>query len=257
MFFHHFKKISPVLWGKYLLQKLVPPLCWSCRRFINSSDMDDSGFPFLCRSCLFTLPWIDKLQCCLQCGNPNVERRSLRCPLCIEHQWWFDRTWSCFIYEDIVRQWILQFKFGGKVYLAPMLGRLMALSLQTCQLTELFDVCVPVPLHPSRLRWRGYNQSLILTHYLQKNLENSSKPVYPQWLKRVRPTKPQTELSAANRFENVNDAFIASDKVNGLRVLVIDDIMTTGATLNAVARTLKDAGAVSVIAGVFAKRQYE
>ncbi|HIL87619.1 MAG TPA: ComF family protein [Deltaproteobacteria bacterium] len=141
--------------------------------------------------------------------------------------------------------------------MAPMLGRLMALAQQQRPPLPPKAVLTPVPLHPNRLRKRGFNQALLLTHHLRRNLPNPQPEVRPEWLRRIRDTPPQTELPLEERLRNPENAFAAAPEVQGRTVIVVDDVMTTGSTLNAIVRTLQAQGVREVSAWVLCRRVRE
>ena len=135
-------------------------------------------------------------------------------------------------------------KFYGKKHLFPLLGLLLALSLQNSNWLEKYDILLPIPLHSSRLRKRGFNQSLLLAYYFKKNLGKSAPELQAHWLRRIRATRAQTELPLAERLVNMDDAFETSLEVQNHQILLLDDVMTTGSTLNVAARSLKEASAL-------------
>ena len=243
-------------WLRWLRQ-LLPPLCWQCKKVLGGGTFLDPASPFLCTSCLLELPWTDQAYHCRQCGNHTAEPNRLRCQECIEDIWELDESRSVFAYDDIVRHWILQLKFYGKEHLSPLLGRLLALSFQNSNWLEKYDILFPIPLHSSRLRNRGFNQSLLLAYYFKKNLGKSAPELQTHWLRRIRATRPQTELPLAERLVNMDDAFETSLEVQNHQILLLDDVMTTGSTLNAAARCLKEAGASSVAALVLGRRMWD
>ena len=131
------------------------------------------------------------------------------------------------------------FKYRGKTLLAGPLGTLL---LDAMGRLPKVDGLVPVPLHPSRLREREFNQALLLCDYLK---DRSGLPVIPDGLERVRETPPQIGLAHAARRGNVRRAFVPKrpERIEGRRIVLIDDVLTTGATVNDCARALKKAGA--------------
>jgi len=232
---------------------LIPPVCWGCRQWLTKKNLYQPTYPFLCDPCFFNLPWSDTEYSCAHCGYPTADPYRLYCANCLENRFAFDQLWSGFEYEGIIQKWVIQFKFGKKVNMALMLGKLLSLSLKNYTKQPEFDVIIPIPLHSSRLVQRGFNQSYQLAYYTF----SQNHPLLQHWLQRVRATKPQTELLASQRKENVRDAFKANPKVEGKKILLIDDVMTTGATLNSAAQSLKNGGAISVNAVVLARRIYE
>jgi len=146
------------------------------------------------------------------------------------------------MFEGPLRQAIHHLKYNGRACLAEPLGSLIVERWEKAALPA--DLIVPVPLHPARLRERGYNQSTLLAHQLA---QACGLPVVEDALRRVKATLPQITLNAEQRKVNVQDAFEAqADLVQGRRVLLIDDVCTTGATLAACSHALKQAGATSV-----------
>lgn len=140
-------------------------------------------------------------------------------------------------------------KYGRDVSLAPLLARYL---VERLPLPVDHDVIVPVPLHRERLRWRGFNQAVPLARALGAA---GDRPVDPFALVRSRATPPQVGLDAGSRRRNVRGAFVvrSADRIRGRRVLLVDDVMTTGATIDACARALRAAGARQVDALVLAR----
>lgn len=150
---------------------------------------------------------------------------------------------------------VLRLKFAGDERLGVRLGELLAPTWDALPEATEFDppLIVPVPLHPSRRRERGFNQSELLAAGLVRALGRRSGGATPKvakaCLRRKRATPPQTGLSVAARRENLRGAFevVKPDEVRGRGIVLVDDVMTTGATLSACARTLKRAGAARVM----------
>ena len=109
----------------------------------------------------------------------------------------------------------------------------------------------------ARLRKRGFNQSLLLAHHFRQNLVDHVYPIYPHWLRRTRATRPQTELSLAERLVNQDDAFAALPEVQNRIILLLDDVITTGSTLNPAARCLLESKANRVGALVLCRRMWD
>lgn len=167
------------------------------------------------------------------------------------------RPWDGFgfygAYEGLLRQMILSFKFGRDLAHGRVLGQLLVSALAR---TETFhpdgpDLVAPVPLHPRRLCWRGFNQSLELARAVSARL---GRPIAARALRRIRPTVPQSSLPGRERLANIQGAFAGDPAhVRGRSILLIDDVMTTGATIDTAARALRAAGAARIEALVLAR----
>jgi ComF family protein len=147
---------------------------------------------------------------------------------------------------------IHQFKYNRQIHLRNLVARWLRAALGDERLRDCrFDVIVPVPLHPARQRERGFNQASLLAQLLSAHTSIPSKPL----LKRIRYTTTQTALDRSERMENLHNAFRLRKNADmrGLRVLLIDDVLTTGSTLSECARVLKRAGAISVHAATAAR----
>jgi ComF family protein len=163
----------------------------------------------------------------------------------------FDRARSYGLYTGNLRKAILRLKFRGREYLGHRLGALLARAWQGLPEPES-AIVAPVPLHPSRRRERGFNQAELLARGLVRSLrkEGSGSRLVVGSLRRIRATVPQVGLSVSARRENVRGVFSVGrpEEVRNRTVVVVDDVMTTGATLSACAAALKRAGATRVLA---------
>ncbi len=157
---------------------------------------------------------------------------------------------AAFEYGGALASAIQRLKYGGRPDLGPALGRVM---LATAGRRSPIDLVVPVPLHPRRLVERGYNQSALLAGPIAELL---GAPLLPRALVRLRDTEQQVRLERGTRLLNVAQAFAArmTDRLCGARVLLVDDVRTTGATLAACTMTLEAAGARDVVAVVLARK---
>jgi ComF family protein len=164
-----------------------------------------------------------------------------RCPLCRLGLLGFDAAYCCSSYEGVARELIQLLKYGRIATLAGPMGQRLATSLPRDQ---RFDAIVPVPLHWRRRWQRGFNQSELLAREIARR---SAIPVLNA-LKRVRATDPQVGLSNSRRRSNVAGAFVVKSvqAISGKRILLVDDVMTTGATASACAAALKKGGAAHV-----------
>jgi len=195
---------------------------------------------FLCVDCRRKLPRVFP-PLCPRCGRPQAS--GIVCASCRQRQAQIDGIRSPFRFEEAVRQAIHQLKYHNLRAIAPCLARLLADYLHSNPLPG--EALIPVPLHPKRLRERGYNQSNLLAEELSK-LTNLS--VIRDCLIRVKEAQPQVRASSAQeRLNNVAGAFLCQDnRVGGKQIVLVDDVCTSGATLESCASVLKDKGAASV-----------
>jgi ComF family protein len=232
-----------------LLHAVLPVECATC-----GLALTDDPVPFFCRTCWAAIRPI-KGPSCPHCGLPFASEVALtyspehRCLACRQDPPAFTRAWACYTYEPPIQDAIHLFKYRGKVALAGALGSLLR---QAWQKPADTDVLMPVPLHPSRLREREYNQSLLLADQLNRDLR---LPLVYDNLVRQRATPPQTELSRSERLANLRRCFAVQrpEEVEGKRVLLVDDVMTTGTTVNECAKVLRKAGADEVFVVTLAR----
>lgn len=231
----------------FLLDWIYPPRCRFCHTLLARGP--DDCFCARCREKV--RPVAHPL--CPICGRPFLDAggEDHLCGSCLARAPHFDwaRAWACYPTgepdEHPLREVIRRFKYGRKLSLGRPLGRIMArecgIFFDGCPI----DVILPVPLHTKRLRWRGFNQALVLAREVGRRW---AIPVDPFVLVRSRETDPQTQLNEEERRKNVRGAFaVASGKsVDGKIVLLVDDVYTSGATVNECARTLRRAGASGV-----------
>jgi ComF family protein len=178
----------------------------------------------------------------MKCGY--TLRKGQACPSCAEHAYTFTQARSWAVYQDQLREAILFLKRKPNESLAETLGSGLARILK--QEDWKPDIIVPIPLFADRLKTRGYNQADLLARAVGQDL---GIPVSPNALLRRRSTRAQMDLHPGQRWENVRGAFSADRaSVAGARVLLIDDIITTGATMHAAATALKEADASEVYA---------
>ncbi len=198
----------------------------------------------LCAACWCELPFA--LCGCRRCAEPLVGVEL--CGRCLRSPPRFDQTFALFEYRDPVDFFIRRFKFDGQIHFARLLGEAMAEALLPGG--ELADVVVPVPLHPRRLRQRGFNQALELGRFVAAGV---GLPLWPDVCQRRLATSPQTSKTARQRRQSLRGVFGVSADVRGLRIALVDDVMTTGSTVDAVAEVLKQSGAARVEVWVCAR----
>ncbi|MGE0080717.1 MAG: ComF family protein [Thiohalomonadaceae bacterium] len=197
----------------------------------------------LCAGCHADLPRLDAA--CERCGEPLPVAGV--CGHCLREPPPFDRTRAAFRYASPLSELVLRLKFQGALHLALLLGELLAGRLVAADPRP--DLIVPVPLHPARLASRGYNQALELGRPLARAL---GVPLAHDLCRRVRDTAAQSSLDPEGRRRNVRGAFAVYGPVPA-RVAILDDVITTGATLAELARVLRRAGARHVEAWALAR----
>ena len=222
------------------LDLLLPPRCLGCGAAVAAQG----GF---CGACFAALRFITRPLCRI-CGYP-LPRTPVADPLCgacLERPPAFARLRAALVYEDVARRMVLRFKHGGRLEgVSTFAAWMMEAGEELLQDAELL---VPVPLHRWRLLWRGFNQSALLARALARA---SGLAVIPDLLLRTRATPSQQGLSAAARRENVTPAAFRiarrwRGRIEGRRLLLVDDVFTTGATSEACATTLLRGGAAAV-----------
>ena len=222
------------------LDVLFPPLCHICRAFIP-----EAGTLHICPACRESMPIVGHPLCPV-CGIPFPGAGDDHvCGDCQESQPVFRAARAAMIYEGRCRDLIHAYKYRHKTYLRRPLALLAADSLRDFVATCAPELMVPVPLHVRRLRERGFNQAVLLGEIWAREW---NLPLDRGAMRRIRWTEPQINLTAAQRRDNVKDAFDVRDAnaVKGRRVLLVDDVYTTGSTVKECAVALKAAGAREV-----------
>jgi len=225
-----------------LLHVIFPTACAGCRK-----PLWDTPVPFFCQQCWDTLkPFRGPF--CPRCGRPFASSVAIHhspshhCGACRKRPLALTQAWSLFPYQTPLKEAITLFKYRGKLSLAKPLARAL---IETLPALPVLDGIIPVPLHPQRLREREYNQSLLLADRLS---HQTGIPLLLACLLRIRPTVPQTSLSKKERLTNLRGAFSVakSAHIKGKRILLVDDVFTTGTTLHECAKTLRRAGSGQV-----------
>jgi len=223
------------------LDVLFPPLCHICRTFIP-----DAGPLHICPACRERMP-IVLHPLCPVCGIPfRGAGDDHPCGDCLTSKPDFKAAQAALVYEGQCRDLVHAFKYRHKTHLRRPLALLAADSLRDFVAGCAPELMVPVPLHVRRLRERGFNQAVLLAEIWSRAW---NIPLDRGALRRIRWTEPQINLTAAQRRDNVRGAFDVrhADAVKGRRVLLVDDVYTTGSTVKECAGVLKTAGAREVV----------
>jgi len=232
----------------HLAALVYPPSCGGCGELIEPGRQ-------WCSTCWTHLAMSMNRDYCPTCVNligphQRIDRRG-RCPYCRDRSIPILAVCRLGTYECPLNQAICRFKYEKNIHIGKTLADLLSASLMEREWFDRVEVLCPIPIHRHRKLTRGFNQSQILADRIALH---SRRPVI-SLLRRIRPTLPQVGLSAHRRVENMRGAFSVNSRwpVDGASVCLVDDVMTTGATLFEAARTLRSAGAAAVYAVVLAK----
>lgn len=234
------------IWGLTFKNLFLPIFCKQCGQRLLT---EENGF--FCPTCWEMSPRVER-PFCTMCGRPHAgtvgfgTASNFPCAECRNAKpSAVRRTYGVALYENAVEEAIKLLKFGGRQRLAKPLGALMAAFAAEEMDVEAYDVIVPVPLHAVRQRERGFNQSRLLADEIQHAFPNA---VVDESLRRIRPTRVQSRTTGSTeRRENVVGAFaVEGDALDEKRVLLVDDVVTTGVTTEECAVALKRAGVASV-----------
>jgi ComF family protein len=228
----------------WIVDWLYPPRCRACAARIVGRDA-----AYFCSTCWNKIQRIGH-PLCDRCGCPfpDASGEDHTCGGCIARgpQFLQARAWACYPREESeehpLRQAVQKFKYGRKVSLGKPLGRILARGCREFLAGCDAELIIPVPLHPKRLRWRGFNQSVLLARHVSHAY---AIPMDPFLLRRVTETAPQTQLNEQERRRNVRGAFALAPRrtVEDRSVLLVDDVYTSGATVDECSRTLRRNGA--------------
>jgi ComF family protein len=224
---------------------LLPPACALCLEALTPPDPD-----FFCNSCRDLILPLQK-PCCPRCAlpYPSATGTGHFCQSCLQEKTIkFNSVTAAGPYEGLLRDAIHRFKYRNDINLDRPLGCLLARKVGNA--VHPTSLVIPVPLHESKLRQRGYNQSALLAKQIAKQLK---WPLAGDLLVRTRPDPPQKELAARERTKNVKNTFALQRQLAGESILLIDDVMTTGATARECARILRASGATTVDVAVLGR----
>lgn len=246
-----------------------PSRCWQCEQMYfrdrREPAVKDRGVAavqtcdslmanYLCPQCAKLLTPI-RSPFCHKCGRPFATRHGVdhKCPDCEMHPFDFDEARAAALYDQTIKTIIHHYKYHGRTELARPMGQLLWTALQFFYDVKALDIIMSVPLHWFRRYRRGFNQAALLVRQLARLADHQgvnfkSNMFSDKVLIRRRPTVSQTGLGKRQRVKNLKSAFMVPKKraVVGRHILIIDDVLTTGATADACAKTLKNAGASSV-----------
>jgi len=223
-----------------LFQFFLPSQCHCCEKFLEEREKG------ICPDCLSKIRWIEPPFCSV-CGTPFASKGvdNHPCGDCVIKRKYFTMARALGYYEGSLQEAIHQWKYEGKTSFNPIFGEWMTEGLNRYWGRGFFDLLIAVPLHRKRLRERGFNQALLLAKELSRQ---TGIPCRKRVLRKKRPTIPQVNLSGAEREKGVRGSFyvIEREKLEGKSVLLVDDVYTTGATVNECSKVLLAGGAARV-----------
>ncbi|NQT64719.1 MAG: ComF family protein [FCB group bacterium] len=205
-----------------------PKICLSCDEHLLENEQ------YICSSCFNVLEFLEDI--CLICGAPKTEEK---CRVCQTNEFLFKEARSVFMFNTVVQNLIHEFKYNEITRIAKFFGKLSQEYIEKFQPFDHIDYVVPVPLHKVKKRSRGFNQSEYLTRQIARNMNWKH---LPNLIKRKRFTETQTKLNKEQRRKNVSFAFKINSKyiIKGKNILLVDDVFTTGATVNSITAVLKE-----------------
>ncbi|MDP2248140.1 MAG: ComF family protein [Nitrosomonadales bacterium] len=229
----------PILINHRLIfnQMLFSQACMLCAAY-------DGGHLAVCSACLNDLPWQLKTTC-PKCALPSYDNQL--CGNCLKSQPAFDITRALFRYDYPLDTMLQRYKYQQTLHIAKTFSALMKEAFSPI---TSFDRMIPMPLHPRRLAERGFNQSLEIAKELAKKLQLQ---LDTKSCSRIKFTPPQASLPLKTRVKNMRGAFQCHQDLSGQRIVLLDDVMTTGASLHELAATVKSAGASHVECWVVAR----
>ena len=217
-----------------ILNILFPRRCPVCGGIVKPAGR------LICPSCFRELSFV-KSPTCKKCGKEIEDETMEFCDDCMAHRHAFEYGMALLNYNDVAKNSMIQIKYHNKREYLDFYGAALAVRFEREIRKMMVDAIIPVPVHPSRRRKRGFNQAEVLANIVGERL---GIPVKPELLKRTKKTLPQKELTVGERLKNLSGAFRAEAVPEDIRrILLVDDIYTTGSTLEACSRVLKKAGA--------------
>lgn len=225
-------------WADAVLNFIYPPVCQICQE--HRADADEG---YVCAECLGKVPLL-KAPYCSKCGTPfeGAITNEFQCSNCTELELEFSFARAAVVTNPVMLEVIHKYKYARALWFEPFLSGLLARQAAPELLPGQWSMIVPVPLHPPKEREREFNQAERLAGGLAKAL---NIPVNKKLLRRVKPTTTQTMLTREQRTANMRNAFSYHGQENlaGEKIILVDDVLTTGATTSACAKVLRKAGA--------------
>lgn len=227
------------------LELLFPRVCPLCGDILIKRNTSKEN-PYVCKKCEHKLMIIEEPRC-IRCSRPVDILEGALCSFCREKRHRYDGGLALAIHDDGARKAIYDLKFSNLKDNADFIGFEMARQIGPTVLKWHADAIIPIPLHPKRLHQRGFNQTQLVAEKFTEFLGSDSPPVDPEFLVRSVNTKPQKELGTKERAKNIRGAFQAAAPGKYKKIILFDDIYTTGSTLSEAGRVAKAAGVETVL----------
>lgn len=224
----------------YPIRLIYPPRCTFCECIISLS-VDK----LICDECEEDYPFIEE-SLCQKCGK-QINTENYLCNDCSITINFYEKGIALYPYDGMIKEALYRFKYGGRRKYAQFFAKMMTEQLEQTNFYKEIDLIIPVPISKERRVQRGYNQTEELTKYISKY---TNIPWDKDILIRTKHTKPQSSFAPSQRRQNIKNAFQCTYSLNSKVILIIDDIYTTGSTINECARVLKKAGAQDIYSAV-------
>ena len=217
----------------FFMEILFPPVCGKCGKIDKN---------WICEKCYRVLNKLKIVQNDINLFDFNNKEKIMT----------YDKFLYIFKYEGILRKLIIDYKFNGKAYISTLFATIILKDEKYCRQIKTYDMMIPVPMFEKKKKQRGYNQTELIA---EKICENLNIELGLNYLMKTKNTKMQSTLSANDRKENIKNAFWVNnkDKIKEKKIIVFDDIFTTGETASEISRVLKMAGAKEILVFVLAK----
>ncbi len=227
----------------FLTRLIYPNQCLLCDTYIDEDAI-------LCTHHFNKVQFISDPKC-ISCSVPlNFDAKNIKCISCLSQKQYYDSSVIIFLYENNIANMILSLKYNDNTYVCKKLAKIFIGRLVTSDADNVdsYNIITAIPLHKKRLTKRKYNQSLILAKHIAKGL--SGVDLLPDLLVRNFFTKTQEGLSERQRYENLKDAFFVNEKyhkiIKGKKIILVDDVVVTAATINSCSKAIKSAGAAEI-----------
>lgn len=212
-------------------------------------EIEKIVFPQCCLICGKVVPKI----WCKQCKRELYQKAIFRVENKKEKECYFEKQISIFLYEGKIRNLLLDYKFGDKSYLYKIFSEIVIKNEKICGILKKYDIIIPVPIHKKRKKQRGYNQTALMAREIANSIDGLK--VEEKAVEKIKHTLPQSTLSKEQRKQNVQGVYKVEkkEKIEQKSIILLDDIYTTGSTVSAIAKMLKENGAKEILVLTIAK----